>query len=423
MKKENKSLKTKMKGFIKRILYKEYFFYSKKRFKAIEKTNILETDILVPFFPFRHDYELLIYPVVEELEKSQLKVTLIVPRDALRSHNLQKLKGKIQILIYEDLFIKFNTYKETKTFLKKNLNHIQKDYIQKGYSPSALQSIIVNYAYDYVLATKLLKKIKPRVVYSLHFIFNTGWLDALKREKIQIHLMQHGFFNSEIHDFMGSTRIYLWGEYHQERLNKLDSTLKTTVVGNPKLLRIKNSYANMENEVSKNFKILFVSSGHTFTNNKIYDLTLNALKGIKELQGDHNIELIYKLHPSENLKDYKKWLSQKIINHSEVIQSNDIYEQILNAKIVIGAVSTVVNEAAFLERLCIRLFDESLINDIDDGIIKVRSKTELKSLLLNSIDENYYNNLITEQTSKSTRMFVSSYAVEKKITRLIKQHI
>ncbi|MEI2428593.1 hypothetical protein V8V54_26815 [Priestia megaterium] len=423
MEKENNSLKTKVKGVIKKNLYTKYFFYSKKQFKAIEKNNILETDILVPFFPFRHDYELLIYPIVEELEKSQLTVTLIVPRDALGSHNLQKLKGKVQILIYEDLFIKFNTYKETKTFLEENLKHIQNDYIQKGYSPSALQSMIVNYAYDYVLATKLLKKTKPKVVYSLHFIFNTGWLDALKKEKVQIHLMQHGFFNGEIHDFMGSTMVHLWGEYHQERLKKLDSTLKTTVVGNPKLLRIKKSYINTENKVRENLKILFVSSGHTFTNNKIYDLTLNALEGIKELQSDYNIELIYKLHPSENFKDYKRWLSQKVIKHNEIIQSNDIYEQILNAKIVIGAVSTVVNEAAFLERLCIRLFDESLINDIDDGIIKIRSKTELKSLLLNSIDENYYNDLITEQTSKSTRMFVSSYSVEKEIARLIKQHI
>jgi hypothetical protein len=408
-------------------VYKDYFFLSKINLKNtnVKPSNIKKlhkSEILVPFFPYRLDYELFIYPIVNELLKFDLRITLVIPREALSSRNLKSLTGNLQIVIYEDLIADFQVYKEASILLKERLKHIENRYKEKGHN-SLLKNIIVNYAFDYVVAEKLIKKVSPKIVYGIHFVLNPGWLDVFNKYNIKVHLIQHGFFNGDYHDFIGSDLVYLWGEYHQKRLNKMDPSIKSLVTGNPKLFIIKQMYKIEELKNNKKLYILFVSSGHTFNNKKLYNITLNAIKVIKQLN-DPNLILRYKLHPSERIDDYKAWLEKSILTRDEIVDTNSVYEYLFQADIVIGAISTVLNEAAYFEKVVIRLYDNDLMDNIEDGIIKVDNHEKLNEIICRIKNEECYKKeLIDAQKNKNNTFFYDDTNVIKIISQSLKNNL
>jgi hypothetical protein len=421
--KENQnSVRDFAKGIIKKYMYKEYFFIKNKK----EAENILSNlngkcDVLIPFFPYRSDYELFIFPVIEEMLNNGLNITLIIPKKALSSTRIHSLKKKdLQILIYEELITQLVEYSKLNKYCRDNIKVLRKNYSSEIYNFSKIYSMFYTFSFEYIMANKLLEILKPRVVYGIHFVLNPGFLEAIKEKGLNVHLIQHGFFNSNLHDFIGSNLVYLWGTYHQERLKKIDSSIESIVIGNPKLtnLRIADKYT-----LNEKMSILLISSGNTFSNKVLYRMTLNAIKAIKAYK-DSNVVLKYRLHPSEDIDDYREWIERGILRENEIIHSsNDVYNDIYQSEVVIGALSTVINEAAYLNRLAIRLFDPSLMEEIGDGIIKVGTKEDLDTLLFQLLNDDYYKQLLTIQKQSMNNIFLPNSNAGKSIADIIKEYI
>lgn len=405
----------------KNIVYKQYFF--KKRIKIPKKTiKIKQSDVLVTFFPYRYDYELLIYPVIENLIKNKIKVTLIIPRKGLNSKKLKELIEKMQILIYEDLLQDFNTYKKINNLYIREWKKIKGNQYYKKYNSLEVKKIILNYAYDVIIGEKVVNRIKPKLVYGVHFILNPGLLEVFKGNNIKIHLIQHGFFNGRYHDFIGSDLVYLWGKYHQKRLFKLDSQINSVVVGNPKILEIKHMYEQKKLRREEKLTVLIVSSGHTFSDTDQYNSTLQIINIIKSFD-DNNFKTIFKLHPNENIDDYSVWINGGILKKNEIVKNKDIYQLIFSSDIVIGSQTTVVNEAAYFKKVAIRYGYNGNINEIDDGIIKINDQDYLKKIILLIKNKKEYEKVIKQQSTKVNDFFYNDCKIVRTISLNISQSL
>ena len=410
-----------LKNTLKKHFYKEILMIKNKKTLINKKNNLKETDLLVPFFPYRADYELFIYPVIEKSIEENIKVTLIIPKIAFSSPNLEHLKNKIQIIFYEDFISKIKTYNRVKKMLKlEYFSNVYKKYNTIDYSSSKVNSIIVNFAFEYCIALEIIENVKPKKVYSIHFVLNPGWLKAISKKSIPIHLIQHGFFNNSLHDFIGSDLVFLWGSHHKKRLKEIDSSINSIIVGNPKIEIIKKN----SKIISCNDKlvILFVSSGSTFSNEKFHSGTLEAIKKIKSL--NLNIKLIYKLHPSENISSFYKWIKLGILTENEIVYNSDVYNNILCSDIVISITSTVINEAAYFNKFCIRynIDNNNLGERIDDGILNISSPKSLVEAIRKANGKSeFYLSQVEKQQKRINYMFSSNENIFKDIVSSLKR--
>ncbi|MDQ0221220.1 hypothetical protein ELQ35_18460 [Peribacillus cavernae] len=356
-------------------IYNPLYYMKNSKFNFHLKKNFYKkSDILVPFFSYRSDHELLIYPVLKELSQRGFNITLIIPRNACNSINLIPLKDSINIITFESLYSSRFLYLKVQKMYENELKKQEEEYIKKGFNKFYIKKTFLKYAYDYLIAQEVIKELKPQLVYSIQLVLNPGWLTVLKENKIKLHLIQHGFFNGNEHDFIGCDLVYLWGDYHKSRLKLLDNNLKSLVVGNPKMQHIKSLFNEKQEKEGKNLTALVVSSAESFDELEMIEKTIKFLK-------HEGISIIYKLHPSEKKRKYKKWLNEKLVLPNEINNQKMIYPLMEESDIVIGGYSTAVNEAAYLGKLVIRIDYTNSLNMIEDGIKKITSLHELKGII------------------------------------------
>jgi len=147
------------------------------------------------------------------------------------------------------------------------------------------------------LYTKLLKRIKPKLVLLVNSFGKETLIEACKLLKIPTAELQHGIINNfhPTYAFSNQQRKYtfpdymlVWGDYWKDNIDFPISQNNIISVGFPFIERELAKYRN----VSKKQQILFISQG--YVGNNIAKLALDLSH---EIGSTHTI--VYKLHPAE----------------------------------------------------------------------------------------------------------------------------
>lgn len=328
------------------------------------------TDVLFMFGCYRKDYEYLLFPVANRLAEKGVSVHVIIHDKS--SPNLNMLSKKVNILFYDNLLREYNTHKKANKFFNSNmLRYLDEFSHEMGLNASQkkrLQVFYRIYAIDKVFTTNLLAKLRPKCVYSIHFILNPGCINAIKatRYPVKCFLIQHGLINPDSsgnHDFRGADLVFLWGEYFNSILKEKVNAPNTKVIGNPKIEQIRFDIKENSDFLSmpKTMKekepliILYIFTGSPKQGYNTKNLAL-FFKGISPI---NNIEVIYKLHPTSSLDDCQNYIRQGHMEQSQIIKDGNTYVLMKQADIIVGDFSTSIFEAAALNKPVIQIFQDN----------------------------------------------------------------
>ncbi|MEV5035950.1 CDP-glycerol glycerophosphotransferase family protein [Peribacillus frigoritolerans] len=391
--------------------------------KGINKMNILRntldtytfqnewylSDVLFMFGCYRKDYEHLLFPVANRLAEKGLSVHVIIHDKS--SPNLNMLSKKVNILYYDKLLREYNTHKKAIEYFNSNmLRYLDKFSHEMGLNAAQkkrLQVFYRIYAIDKIFTTNLLAKLRPKCMYSIHFILNPGCINAIKttRYPVPCFLIQHGLINPDSsgnHDFKGADLVFLWGEFFNSILKEKVNAPNTKVLGNPKIEQIRFDIKGNSDLLSmpKTMKekealnILYIFTGSPKQGYNTKNLTL-FFKGISPI---NNIEVIYKLHPTSSLDDCQNYISQGYMEQSQIIKDGNTYDLIKQADIIVGDFSTSIFEAAALNKPVIQIFQ----NNYSEKFIKfthVKLPDELTKIINRLRDDKkfFYDFMVIQQ--------------------------
>jgi hypothetical protein len=403
------------------IIEEHQFYGSTKNQKLGQCRSILDscsfqnewylTDVFFMFGCYRVDYEFFLFPVANKLAEKGLSVTILIYNRT--SLNLSMLSNKINIIYYDQLLNEFKMrYDINKYFTSNLLGDIEKFSNKMQFNSKqrhGLKTFYKQYLFDQLFTTALLDKLKPKCIYGIHFILNPGCIQAIKNSDFPIicSLIQHGLINQEssiVHDFYGADLVFLWGDYFQRIMKKKMNAPFTKVIGNPKLEQIKLNLNHNKPEikgVKGNLKILYICNGvpEQVNNNKNLSLFFDAIFNIK------NINVIYKIHPSISVVDYKEYISAGLMKQSQITKDRNTYELIRESDIIIGDYSSTIFEAAALNKPVIQIYQENYPREFVQFTYASNSVELIRIINQLRNNEKYMNSFMKSQNSKVSNVF------------------
>lgn len=241
--------------------------------------------------------------------------------------NTKKIIKNLDILMKNKDFISSFEYKGVPIFnvFKKTLNCLFK---RRG---KILESIL-----NIELNKKILKSLNPKLILLLEEdnLHSLAILRLAKEQKTPTLHMQHGFLSKiMVKEAYLSDKILVWGSAFKEGILKYKKDKDVLVTGR----LIKKDYNKKlildKLNIPENKKII------TFATNKVTDkeLILEILNITKKLE---DVQLVIKLHPSENGKLQKK-LTKLTKTNPIIIKNIDIDELMYISDLVIVKYSTV----------------------------------------------------------------------------------
>lgn len=399
-----KKQKINFKEIIKNNFRFEYYCiknWYKKKSSSLE--NLEECDILFFFTPFRKDYEDLIYPVAKKIAKKNISLAFLIHKNILPN---TCFLPNVKYYVYEDIFnlkIVSEARKKYKHYyLPCLLKWFQKTKIDFFYQ-QLIKSFFQRYVLDKENTISILSIIRPKCIYSIHYIQEPGCLDAistLKNKPIKV-MIQHGFLGkvSSFHDFKGADLVILWGNYHKQVLNDKFDLRPSLVLGNPKLEEklSETERLNIKVQIGESdiLKILYISSGSPLKsklNKESLDIFVGAIK-------DQNFKITYKLHPGELKRDYKYYLKKRLINPEQLVLDEDILNLINQSDIIVGSNSTSLYEATVFMKPVINVSGQySNIYWGKLGLAFANNSSDLKRIIFNLLlDSHYYDKIVSKQ--------------------------
>lgn len=415
--------------FKQRYKTKLYFPYNIAKSRVYSNNRDLEeSDVLVPFVPFREDYQELLCPIVNNLRDKGYTTTLFLPKHK----NIKKIDEMgfdiDQIVVGDEV-----VHQQDITKAKDDFEKIKPDVIQLSNELDQIKynSLVDLYIHIYLQSRvfrKVLDQISPSVVFGLHFISTPGYLYALKQmamdKKPQIIFIQHAggpgvSTNFVFHDFKGADKVILWGEESKRGLmtNTVIQIPENIILGNPKLQVIYNQFQSGHYTDKEEIDVLYAST-------MAEEYTKKGLSLFSESTKNMTTNIKYKPHPVFREKIYYRDLK---IDQSKVERKKSVYDLIYKSKVVVGTQSTVLLEAVALGTPVVQIYPE--FSDVEwnkNGLASASSREELKSLLEKLIEsEHYREDILNREQDFVGSIFqnLKSGDVVKKIGDEVESHI
>lgn len=231
------------------------------------------------------------------------------------------------------------------------------------------------------------------------------YLYAARLENIKSATILHGIMGEQ-KAIVGtySDWMFLWGEHYKNYYDEKFNIEKNIVMGYP-------YYVKRDSEIVENEKkVLFV--GQPLEEDK------EVVKLVYKVCEELGLELCYRFHPGENKK--KKIREEHIGLENMKYSSGELADELLEAGIVIGLVSTVLMEALIYGKASVQvdaLKDKKLDVDFSDigTVIKVKCDYEaIKNVLSNVKRGAYYLNsnylYINENYFKDVADFIDEHS-------------
>ncbi len=391
--------------------FKTFFRKSLLKIQAEDKCSVL-----VPFIYCRRDQQAFIYPVLNILKQKGIKAVVFTCfNDFKTKMNPEFFKG-IPFIFSENCWTD-SSYKNAdklycslKPFIKQFCNDLGLDSLQS----QRTDHFFKKYAWDKEVFALALRMTKPLLIYGIHYIAAPGYLSAIDEFKqnyrLKNILIQHGPFpKGEFHDFKGADHVLLWGEYYQNILNSITSVPvpPSTVAGNPKMEIELSSWQNPSEENNiPSADILFASTPDTTLTGHQNRASIELFAGVmKNYYTKYNV--IYKVHPAENMENYNEFVQKGIIRPEQIIKNISIYQLIKKSKVVAGTVTAVLPEAMSMGKPVIQLLLPCLPTDwYKYGVTSASTENELNekiNLILNSSD--YKKKVLDSQQRLLSLMF------------------
>jgi len=303
--------------------------------------------------------------------------------------NFQQLNNKYIIyktLNYHENFVPFELfifYKRLKA--KKNVNKtlivdnlIYLDELNFHFNELDLKNIILNYVmndlrqsyssylYELIVAEEIIKKhnIKKCLVVG-EGDRGRCFITAGNRLKISTYAVQHGIINdtsstyiinSKYKDLLVPQNTFLWGKKYSELLishTNVYNNENVKVVGQVRTDHLVKSGYLKTNKRTGVVKIVYATQ---YFRDLLEPATLMLFKALNLMKEDY--ELIIKLHPADlNFEFYEEMVKKFHIKNCKIMKDGDLYELIKWSDFVISVHSTVVVEAALMNKpsICIIL--------------------------------------------------------------------
>lgn len=256
-------------------------------------------------------------------------------------------------LIYMD---KFDFY-----FKEINLKDIMLNYVMKD-----LRESYSSYLYEIIVAEKIINKFKIKKC----LVVGEGdrgrcFISAGNRLKICTYAVQHGIINetsstyiinSKYREVLVPQNTFLWGERYKELLiahTNVYNKENLNVVGQIRTDHlVQNGYLKM-GKSSGAFKIFYATQ---YFRDLLEPATIMLFKALNLMKEDY--ELIIKLHPADlNFEFYQDMVKKFNIKNCKILKDGDLYELIKWSDLIVSVHSTVVVEAALMNKpsICILL--------------------------------------------------------------------
>ncbi|MCB2342091.1 CDP-glycerol glycerophosphotransferase family protein [Clostridium estertheticum] len=307
-------------------------------------------------------------------------------------------------LIYIDKFdFHFNKLDLRNIMLKYILKDVRKNYY--------------SYLYELILAEKIIKKFKIKKC----LVVGEGdrarcFIAAGNRLKIGTYAVQHGIINdtastyiitSKFKELLVPKHTFLWGDRFKELLishTNVYNEKNINVVGQVRTDHLVQSGYLKIDKKSGSLKILYATQPFR---DLLEPATLMLFKALSLMKDDY--ELIIKLHPADlSFEFYEKIVEKFQIKNCKMIKDGDLYELIKWSDLVISVHSTVVVEAALMNKpsICILLpkyndnggfvkdgvsFGVKDENELLEYMVKInKEEMPLNKDIQNYIHENFY---------------------------------
>ncbi|MBP6433003.1 MAG: hypothetical protein KA319_14675, partial [Ferruginibacter sp.] len=336
---------------------------------------------------------------------------------------------KIKIENAEGLFYRLNktaaiSQKSINEFLQIWNHYIQKnDILTNNLGEGFINNVCLSFRKSYSFWQFCLKRKKPSKIFSSEKMC-TGMLAAANDLNIPFYEFQHGNIDKHYPP-------YVWNK----KWNELGTVVKPNYLvlfGNTaKKIVEKDGFFNTNSIITIGYEKMEqyrsekkADNGYVFfalqpMMNELNKLIINE---IIKLSSGYKIAIKY--HPLQSLKEvneYNELLKDTSVKIIE--QSKNIYDCIIESKLIVSHVSTVLEEALSLGKVAITLSTKSLpegihtlsgnsylanaitpvaINDLDSFLSNLFSEGIMYKNLIDSIDkykfevyeENYYNNIL-----------------------------
>jgi hypothetical protein len=415
--------------------YFERFIFGKNRRLEELRSSLRKryaTDVLIIFGYYRYDYEDLIYPVVNELARQGVSVTMLLPRNALDRFANANIDSRVQIVCREEFYEKYRVSFLGEHYYKNTLiDVIQKWCKMMGLHPDheeQIKNFYFNYAIEFIGTSILLHLFTPKCVYGIHYILSPGVHDALKsiKEKnpLIVILIQHGLFYSDdnpYHDFKGADLVILWGNYHARLLEKLTNSPPYVVLGNPKL-EVALQKLNNENGTIKlpDFgitKILYLSAFSPKLDLASKESLQLFLEGTRTFK---NVDITIRLRPDEPIEHYDEFFASNQIQPKQISINTDLFMDINQADIIVDGISTSIFEAAVLRKPVIQI---KTCKSVKTHYVfqQANSAHELRSIIDRiRTDQTYRNQIIHDQNQLLNELFYEVDGSSQRIAHYIR---
>ena len=422
---------SKIKSLVKFFISSEIYMYKNYNLNTVEN---IETDVLIPYLFPRLDYLDLILPSINILISKGYKITFLSTKMIYSNYLKSNVSKNIKIIYWED-YVKFSDY------LKVTISvfNIYSDFLKMKkvlnlnlYELIKLKEYFIKFYFEKYIFDEVLNSTKPKLMFGIHYELNRGILKSFlqykKENKLENILIQHGIFDTDygFSEGFGSDLYILWGKYSEEVKKRADTynIIKSPpliVLGNPKIEQLLKDYKMSRS--NKKCKIIFVSTPKLPHNLNHRSIELFA-KMVTKYNMEHDYEIIYKLHPAEDLEDYRVLIEKNLIKNNQLIRNINIFDLIEDNSVVLGTVSTVLIEVVALGIPVIQLFSqecETLNFDLEKGGIKSPSNIKELYTMVNKIVTDYnYRNLILENESELIKyIFGNTVDVSEKIAELL----
>ncbi len=393
-----------------------YFFYQFiKMYRYSKSESVNKYDVVIPFLESRVEHFLLFQGSIDKIKKNGKKVVILINKNAFKDLKKTLLTKNYDFIIIENYISISALYEILKYFYKFFIKRIKVAiYLKLSiYDFFAFSLFYKKVSWDYVIYKNIFKAIHPKTSLSLSLDLHPGYVRAAKN--IKKIILQHGI-GPHLGMKIESNRsdVYLaWGEFSSKGIQNNYTfpfylSSKVINVGSPRMEYLNSIYPS---EAQKKNKILFIS-----TSTRKNNLSYLSIRIMSEMVRNFNLqkkyEIIYKLHPAENISNYKEFYDS-----GKFADKESIYDLINESSIIIGTISTGILEALMFNKPVIQLIPKALLDSIPEnlifskiGMLCAHDMTDLNSKIELLREDSRYLSKYLKQQKKISKFVFGDYS-------------
>ena len=240
-----------------------------------------------------------------------------------------------------------------------HLNELNLKNILLGFVMKDLRKSYLSYLYELLMAEKTIKKLKIKKC----LVVGEGdrgrcFIAAGNKLNIDTYAVQHGIINetsstyiinSKYKELLVPRNTFVWGEKYKELLISHTNVYNKENVNVVGQVRTDDLVQNGYLKKSKKNGTLRILYATQYFRDLLEPATLMLFNALNLMKEDY--ELIIKLHPVDlNFEFYEEMVEKFHIKNCKIIKDGDLYELIKWSDLVVSVHSTVVVEAALMDK-------------------------------------------------------------------------